>query len=87
MDPKERQKREGKLDNYHTSYILGLILSEPALRLTELSEMIQEISGTTVSTPTLCRLLANHGFTRKKIQKIALQRRVASFMVKKPMFL
>ena len=76
VDPKVRQRSEKKLDNYHTSYILGLILSEPATRITELLEMVKEVTGTTVSASTLCRLLAEHGFTRKKIQKVALQRRV-----------
>ena len=76
VDPKVRHRPERKLDNYHTSYIMGVILSEPATRLTELQEMVQEITGTSVSTATLCRLLADHGFTRKKVQKAALQRRV-----------
>ena len=56
--------------------MLGLILSKPATRITELLEMVQEVTGTTISASTLCKLLAEHGLTRKKIQKVALQRRV-----------
>ncbi len=51
-----------------------------------LSEKVDEISGTAVSISTLCRLLARHGFTHKKI---ALQRRVdfrASFMATASLF-
>ena len=36
VDPKKREKREGKLDNYHASYVIGLVLAEPLLKLPEL---------------------------------------------------
>ena len=89
VDPRKREKREGKLDNYHASYVIGLVLAEPSLKLPELIEIICDISGTTVSSATLCRLLASHGFSRKKIQRVALQRRIdfrASFMANASLF-
>lgn len=76
VDPRKRPKSEHKLDNYHSLYIIGLIAAYPALKLSEITKYVEEISGSVVSTSTICRLLANHGFTRKKIQHIALQRRV-----------
>ncbi len=70
-------------------YIIGLIMAYPELHLSEIAEKVEEISGTTVSISTLCRLLARHGFTHKKIQHVALQRRVdfrASFMATASLF-
>ena len=37
---------------------------------------IREVTGITASVPTLCKLLAKHGLTRKKVKKIALQRNI-----------
>lgn len=76
VDPQKPPKRERKLDGYHSLYIIGLLLAYPMLHLSELVEKVQEISGTVVSTSSICRLLASHGFTRKKVQHVALQRRI-----------
>lgn len=83
VSTKKHQKHDRKLDNYRKIYIIGLILSCPTLELSKLVQAIADISNTNVSRSTLCRLLAHYGFTRKKVQKIALQRRVdfrVSFM-------
>ena len=53
-----------------------IVLNFPALQLSELVDKVAEVSGTVVSTSTMCRLLASHGLTRKKIQHVALQRRL-----------
>ena len=50
---------------------------------------VHEITGITVHVSTICRLLAEHGFTRKKVQHVALQRRMelrAEFMASVYMF-
>ena len=47
---------------------MGLILECPNLQLQEVAYKVEEITGTVVSTSTLCRLLGRHGFTHKKIQ-------------------
>ena len=81
--------REHKLDNHHSVYIIGLIMDNPTLKLREIVQMVEEISGSIVSTSTLCRLLASHGYTRKKIQHVALQRRIdlrASYMADASLF-
>ena len=83
VDHKKPPPRERKLDRHHELYIIGFILHFPTLQLSELVDKVKEISGTTTSTSTLCRLLAKHGFTRKKVQHVATQRRLdlrASFM-------
>ena len=74
VNHKQQPRHERKLDNHHELYIIGLVLNDPTLWLSELVDKVQEISGTVVSVSTLCRLLASHGFTRKKIQYFALQR-------------
>ena len=83
VDHKPQSKREKKLDSHHEIYIIGMILDCPTLQLSEIASKVQEISGTVVSTLTLCKLLASYGMTRKKVQHVALRRCLdlgASFM-------
>ena len=76
VDPNKKPRRDHKLDDHHALYIVGLVLNFPALQLSEFVDKVAEVSGTVVSTSTMCRLLASHGLTRKKIQHVALQRRL-----------
>ena len=58
-------------------------MASPDLRLKEIVDKVQEITGVSVDISTICRLLAQHGLTRKKLQHVALQRTVelrSSFM-------
>ena len=66
VSPKTPYKRYDirKLDYYHENYILCLYLSE----------IVMKVFGVSVSISTVCRLLAKHGFTRKKVKQVALQR-------------
>lgn len=83
VDPKKPNQREHKLDSHHELYIIGFVLHSPTVQLSELVDKVCEISGTLISTSTMCRLLAKYGFTRKKVQQVALQRCLdlrASFM-------
>jgi len=66
---KKHPKKDKKLDQYHEIYIINLILDSPSLQLKEISSEVSQITGTTVSSSTLCRLLARYGFTRKKNPK------------------
>ncbi len=61
VDHKKLPQRERKLDSHHELYIIGFVLHFPALQLSELVDKVEEISGTHVSTSTMCRLLARHG--------------------------
>ena len=67
--PRKREELR-KLDSHHEGYIIGLILDSPTLHLSEIVTKVYE------SVPTICKLLASHGLTRKKIRRIALQRNV-----------
>ena len=70
-------------------HIVGLVLKCPSMYLQELCTEIQHLTGKQVSAPTVCRLLARHGFTRKKIQKVAMQRSItlrAEFMAKMSLY-
>ena len=72
VEPRKYPNWERKLDNHHLAYIIRLIVAYPTLHLSDITEKFEKISGTIVSTSTLCRLLASHGFTCKKIQHVAL---------------
>ena len=85
VDPRPATRRESlcKLDSHHKLYVIGLIIASPDLHLSELVSKVYETTGTTVHVSTICRLLADHGFTRKRIQHVALQRTMelrAAFM-------
>lgn len=76
VDPKHATRRDSlqKLDCHHRLYVVGLVLASPDLRLKEIVDKVLEITGVSVDISTICRLLAQHGFTRKKLQHVALQR-------------
>jgi len=58
-------------------HIVGLVLENPSMYLKEICQEVHHATGKQVSPATVCRLLARHGFTRKKIQKVAKQRCIA----------
>ncbi len=54
--------------------LLGIILSNPGIYLTEVQSELFARLGTTVSLSTICRTLRYMGCTRQVIQHVALQR-------------
>ena len=76
VDPKPATKRDTlrKLDCHQRLYVVGLVITSPDLRLREIVDNVHEITGVSVDISTICRLLAQHGLTRKKLQHVALQR-------------
>ena len=76
VDPKPATRRDSlqKLNSHHRLYVVGLVLASPDLRLKEIVDKVVEITGVSADISTICRLLAQHGFTRKKLQHVALQR-------------
>ena len=56
--------------------MVTLVLDQPNLYLGELCSAIKEITNIQVSPSTLCKLLARYGLTGKKIQYVAVQRRL-----------
>ena len=63
-----------KLDDNMELFILGLILENPSMYLSEICARVEEISQVEVSQATVCRILKRHGFTRKKVRQVAKQR-------------
>lgn len=54
--------------------VIALIMESPTVYLYEVCKEIQQITSKSVSESTVCRVLRHHGFTRKKVRLIALQR-------------
>lgn len=76
VDPKKQRKRPEccKIDNHHRLYIISLVLENPSIYLAEICSEIKNITGVQLAPSSICKLLAEYGFTRKKIQHVALQR-------------
>ena len=86
VDPKKpcRRPEQAKLDSYYQLLIIGIVLENPTMYLGEVCQLVQEVTATQISPSTICKLLAMHGLSRKKIQQVAIQRSVdyrAQFMV------
>ena len=53
VDHRKHPKREKNLDDHHSLYIIGLIVANPEMHLSEIADKVEEICGTIVSTSTL----------------------------------
>ena len=62
------------LGEHEFQVVVGLLLEYPSLYLKEIQSKLEAETGIAVSTPTLCRIIKRHGFSRKKLQQVALQR-------------
>lgn len=76
VDAKKPRKRPEccKIDDHHQLYIISLVLENPSMYLGEISSEIKDVTGVRLSASGICKLLAKYGFTRKKVQHVALQR-------------
>ena len=76
VSPTLQPQREStrKLNNRDELFVIGLILANSTVYLYEICSQVKEVLGKLVSSPTVCRLLARYGMTRKKVQQIAIQR-------------
>ena len=54
--------------------ILELVIDRPGIYLREIQRELEEQTGTTVDSSTICRFLHNSGFTRRKLSLTAKQR-------------
>ena len=68
------QPQSWKLDANHEWLLLAVLMETPTLYLHEICKHIFDTTAVVVSEATICRLLRRHGFTRKKIRHVALQR-------------
>ena len=55
--------------------ITHLVLDRPSIYLHEIQKELAETTGTEISVPTLCNFLHKNDFFRKKLSRVALQRR------------
>ena len=69
--PKEKAFR--KLTQPAQLFVLNLVVDNPAMYLDEVQKRLQTTLMLEVSLSTICRFLRDSGFTRKKLQKVALQ--------------
>ena len=74
VQPNHQSERDGKLDDCHELYVIGLLAENPSLYLMEICQLILQATNVSVSPATVCRLLKRNGFTRKKIVQVAKQR-------------
>ena len=63
-----------KLNDSLELFIIGVILETPSLYLHELCIKVEQMCGIEVCASTILTILHQHGFTRKKIRQVALQR-------------
>ena len=61
------------LSSYDEFYIMELILERPGIYLREICFELYQFTGAVVSEATVCRFLKKVGFTRTKIQHVAIQ--------------
>ena len=54
--------------------ILQVLIHQPTSYLHEVQDQLYQSTGKWVHSSTICRLIKEHGFTRKKVRTIALQR-------------
>lgn len=74
VEPMMSHQHYRKIDDHHELLILALVAENPCLYLHEICTLIEEATGLNVSGSTVCRVLHKMGFTRKKVQTIAMQR-------------
>ena len=56
-----------KLSQHDELIIVGLLLDDPSLYMSEVCQKISMLAGIDVSPATICRVIHRNGFTRKKI--------------------
>lgn len=61
------------LTSYDEWIIMELVLERPGIYLLEICRELRHFTGTEASEATVCRFLQKVGFTRTKIQHVALQ--------------
>ncbi len=61
------------LTDFEAFTVLQSILHQPKAYLDEVRQELFDITGRWVHLSTICRTIKRHGFTRKRVQSIALQ--------------
>ena len=71
--PYPKEKAFKKLTVPAQLFILNLVVDNPGMYLDEVQKQLETTLMLEVSLSTICRFLCDSGFTRKKLQKVALQ--------------
>ena len=76
--PSKQPKRPAsrKIDDLHELYIIGILHENPAMYLREICHMIFEVTGVSVTSSAVCKILYKNGYSRKMLTNIAAQRSV-----------
>ena len=74
VEPKHREYSGFLATDRIASTILAIIFENSNLYLNEITHKIYEYTNVKVSPSTVCIVMHKHGLTRKKLQRIALQR-------------
>ena len=74
--PRPHPSHERKLSSLDETFIIGIVLENPAVYLREIAQSVEEVLMKQVSPSTICRVIHKHGFTRKKLHQVAKQRSV-----------
>ena len=76
--PSKQPKRPAsrKIDDLHELYIIGILHENPAMYLHEICHIIFEVTGVSVTSSAVCKILYKNGYSRKKLTNIAAQRSV-----------
>ena len=74
QDPHKRRPYLRQLDQHNEIYMVGLVLQNPTIYLSEVCSKIYDECGLQASPSTICRLLFSYGITHKKVGYVALQR-------------
>ena len=77
------------LDDSEQFIVMQALIHNPTMYLYEIQEHLHQLTGKRVCLSTICRTIKEKGFTRKKVQSIALQQseqQRISFMVKISMY-
>ena len=74
VSPNKATPRAHSLHEHDEFLLIQLVSENPSTYLRELKHMLFENTGVNASESTICRTLKKFGFSRKRIQHVALQR-------------
>ena len=76
VTPNAATSRDHALHEHDVVLLIQMVCENPSVHLHEVQLKLHEVTGTEASIYTiiLCRSLKRNGFSRKKVQSIALQR-------------
>lgn len=74
VTPNAATSRDHALHEHDEMLLIQMVCENPSVHLHEVQRKLHEVTGTEASIATICRSLKRNGFSRKKVQFIALQR-------------